>query len=53
MTEEKRSVHICPVLLRTVIWIDNQCTETCSEEDCPIESFLDKERPNTQTNNDS
>ena len=26
-------VHVCPILMRTVLWIDGHCTEkTCSEE---------------------
>ena len=29
-------VHICPILMRTVIWEDGVCKENCSEEDCPI-----------------
>lgn len=24
-------VHICPVLLRTVVWIDGKWTEQCKE----------------------
>ena len=28
-------VHICPILMRTVIWEDGKCTEACNE-DCPI-----------------
>ena len=28
--------HICPIKIRTVIFIDEQCSEECSEEDCPI-----------------
>lgn len=30
-----KEVHICPILMRTVIWKDEKCTEDCSE-DCPI-----------------
>ena len=34
-------VHVCPILMRTVLWNDGHCTEkTCTEntctEDCPI-----------------
>ena len=34
-------VHVCPILMRTVLWNDGHCTEkTCAEntctEDCPI-----------------
>jgi hypothetical protein len=34
-------VHVCPILMRTVLWNDEHCTEkTCTEmtctEDCPI-----------------
>ena len=28
-------VHICPMLMRTVIWENGECCEDCSEE-CPI-----------------
>ncbi len=31
-----KDVHVCPVLMRTVIWIDGECTEECGETDCPI-----------------
>lgn len=34
-----KDVHICPILMRTVIWIDGNCTEKCDEEDCPIDIF--------------
>lgn len=32
-----KEVHVCPILMRTVVWIDGKCTENCSEEACPIE----------------
>ena len=32
---DNREVHICPLLMRTVILEDGQCSEKCSEE-CPI-----------------
>ena len=32
----EKEVHICPILMRTVIWEDGKCTEDCDEEDCPI-----------------
>lgn len=25
-------VHICPLLMRTVIWEDGKCTDDCSED---------------------
>ena len=31
-----KEVHICPILMRTVIWKDGKCQENCTEEDCPI-----------------
>ena len=31
-----KEVHICPILMRTVIWEDGKCTEGCTEEECPI-----------------
>ena len=34
-----KEVHLCPILMRTVIWKDGQCSEPCSEEDCPIDEL--------------
>ena len=31
-----KEVHVCPILMRTVIWEDGECKEHCDEEDCPI-----------------
>ena len=31
-----KEVHLCPILGRTVIWKNGECTETCNEGDCPI-----------------
>lgn len=31
-----KDVHICPILMRTVIWVDGKCQEKCDAEDCPI-----------------
>lgn len=36
MNEKMREVHICPILVRTVIFEDGCCTEDCEEEDCPF-----------------
>lgn len=36
MNEKTREVHICPILMRTVIFEDGRCTEDCTEQDCPI-----------------
>ena len=36
MKEEKQEVHICPILMRTVVFKDGYCTENCGEKDCPI-----------------
>ena len=33
--KRETKVHICPVLMRTVIFNENGCTERCTE-DCPI-----------------
>lgn len=28
-------VHVCPILMRTVLWNDGHCTEkTCAEKTC-------------------
>ena len=34
----EKEVHICPILVRTVIWKDGKCTEKCDEDDCPIDT---------------
>lgn len=37
MSENTREVHICPILMRTVIFENGRCcTEDCAEVDCPI-----------------
>lgn len=28
-------IHICPILMRTVKFIDGECSEQC-KEDCPV-----------------
>lgn len=38
-----QNVHICPVLMQTVIWENGDCKEDCSEEDCPILKMLNIE----------
>ena len=35
MREGEQEVHICPLLMRTVIWEAGECTEECNE-DCPF-----------------
>ncbi len=32
----KIEIHICPILMRTVKFVDGRCTEFCNEEDCPV-----------------
>lgn len=32
-------IHICPILMRTVKFMDGKCTEQC-EEDCPIQEKM-------------
>ncbi len=34
-----KEVHVCPILMRTVIFENERCTEKCNEQDCPIENF--------------
>ena len=29
-------IHVCPILMRTVKFIDGRCSEQCNEDDCPI-----------------
>lgn len=33
-------VHICPILMRTVLWRDGHCTEECKTTDCPIKIWM-------------
>ena len=35
-------IHICPILMRTVKFIDGHCEEQCDEVDCPIEWVTSK-----------
>lgn len=37
----EKVVHVCPILMRTVIWEDGKCTEDCDEEDGPICAGVD------------
>ena len=38
-------IHICPILMRTVKFIDGSCSEKCKDRsDCPVMGlFKDKE----------
>lgn len=36
-------VHLCPILMRTVIFEDGKCTAPCSEEACPLVDVRDDE----------
>ena len=36
-------IHICPILMRTVKFIDGKCAERCNEKDCPIMVLSRKE----------
>ncbi len=29
-------IHICPILMRTVIWEEGKCKEDCTAEECPL-----------------
>ena len=40
MSEEQKTVHICPILGRTVLWIDEKCMEECGKEDCPVKEKM-------------
>lgn len=43
-------IHICPILMRTVRFIDGQCSEECSEEDCPIREEMKRNAVEDSTN---
>ena len=36
-------VHVCPILMRTVRFLDGNCSENCNESDCPILEELKRE----------
>ena len=38
-----REVHVCPILMRTVIFENQKCTERCDEQDCPVAELLKQE----------
>ena len=40
-SHEKSEVHLCPLLMRTVIFENGQCTENCQEE-CPIRETMEE-----------
>ncbi len=33
-------VHLCPILMKTVCFVDGSCREACGEADCPIREAL-------------
>lgn len=35
-----REVHVCPILMRTVIWENGKCVEECDKDDCPLMLIL-------------
>lgn len=37
----KQEVHFCPILMKTVIWKNEKCTEQC-KEDCPVLQILQR-----------
>ena len=41
-------VHICPIKMRTVRFIDGSCSEKCDEEDCPVLEMLRREVEDTE-----
>ncbi len=41
----EKQVHICPLLMRTVIFESGKCTEACGEPACPVLELLDREKP--------
>lgn len=37
-------VHVCPILMRTVIWNNQKCSENCDETECPIKILESKQK---------
>lgn len=37
-----RDIHICPFLMRSVVWEDGKCMEQC-DKDCPIKENVKDE----------
>lgn len=35
-------IHICQILMRTVKFIEDVCTEQCEEDDCPIQEDINR-----------
>ena len=47
MTNGKQDVHLCPILMRTVIWVNGKCTVECGEITCPVFVAQDENRINS------
>ena len=45
-------VHICPIKMRTVKYLDGQCIEECSEEDCLIREEMKRNAMEDATDKD-
>lgn len=39
-------IHICPILMRTVKFVDGQCVEQCDEMDCPVMIEIQRQEEN-------
>ena len=44
-----KDAHICPILMRTVVFEDGKCTEHCDCEDCPIIIEIERKSGNQQS----
>ena len=42
-------VHVCPILMRTVVWSNGECTEKCGAEDCPLKDLYELENDKEQS----
>ncbi len=40
----KKEVHLCPILMKTVVWKKGKCAEECKIKECPFLTGI-KENP--------
>ena len=49
ITERMSEIHVCPILMRTVLFVDGFCLEDCDARgDCPIKAGFQVENGNDE-----
>lgn len=38
-----KTVHICTILGRSVVFVHNQCQVRCKEKECPVVEWINKD----------